>query len=226
MSNFGRPVIDLVGKRFGRLLVIRRAVNRKTHQARWHCQCDCGNFSIVFGYLLRSGRTKSCGCWKSDIASKVYTKLGKLRSKHGKEPIRLYQSWRNMKQRCFNPANPYFDDYGGRGISVCDEWKHDFISFRDWSLSNGYEETLTIDRIDNDGDYTPENCRWVHISVQANNRRSTRLISYNGETHSVTEWARICNIPAPILFSRLKRNTFEEAISKPYNSYKSKAQEY
>lgn len=226
MSNFGRPVVDLVGRRFGRLVVLRRAVNRKNHQARWYCRCECGDFSIVSGYRLRSGRTKSCGCWKRDTASIVYTEIGKRKMKHGKEPIRLYRIWRNMKQRCFNPADAYFDSYGGRGITVCDEWKSNFIVFRDWSFSHGYTETLTIDRIDNDGDYTPENCRWVTCIEQANNRRSTRLISHNGEIHSVTEWARIYHLPAHVLFQRLKKTSFEEAISVPYHAYKVKSKEH
>lgn len=216
MSNFGRPLLDLVGMRFGCLVVIRRAVNRKNKQARWYCQCDCGNFSIVYGYLLRSGKTKSCGCLKREVAHVIYTEIGKRKRKHGKEPRKLYNTWRNMKQRCFNPLDSYFTSYGGRGITVCDEWKSDFATFRDWAFANGYDENLTIDRIDNNGDYTPENCRWVSQEIQANNRRSNRLITYNDETHTITEWSRILQIPSYLLFQRLKHSSFEEAISKPY----------
>ena len=115
---------------------------------------------------------------------------------HGKRKTRLYRIWANMKTRCINPNDPHFERYGGRGITICDEWKNDFKAFYDWSMSHGYADNLTIDRIDNNGNYCPSNCRWVTVKVQNQNRRKRNVISitYNGETKSATEWARELNL--------------------------------
>lgn len=123
--------------------------------------------------------------------------------KHGMKGTRLYRIWQAMKTRCFNPNFPRFNDYGGRGISVCDEWKDDFQAFHCWSILNGYQENLTIDRIDNDGNYEPINCRWTTNEVQANNSRQCNFIEFNGETHNLTEWAEILNIPRYVLSNRI-----------------------
>ena len=216
MKKVGRPFIDLTGQRFGRLTVLRKAVSRKGKQIRWLCQCDCGKISIVEGSSLRRKFTKSCGCLISETASKVYKEIAKNNRKHGKEPYRLYVIWRNLRHRCNNEKDKNFKYYGARGITVCDEWNKDFRPFRDWALQHGYAENLTIDRINNNGNYSPENCRWVDYKVQANNRRSNHLITFNGETHSVTEWSNIYKISAAVLYGRLRNSSFEEAISKPY----------
>lgn len=113
---------------------------------------------------------------------------------HGKRKTRLYRIWTNIKTRCTNVNDPHFERYGGRGISVCDEWKNDFKAFYDWSMSNGYADNLTIDRIDNNGNYEPLNCRWVTVKEQNQNKRNVILITYNGETHNVTEWAQILHL--------------------------------
>lgn len=113
---------------------------------------------------------------------------------HGKRKTRLYRIWTNMKTRCINPNDPHFERYGRRGITVCDEWKNDFKAFYDWSMSNGYADDLTIDRIDNNGNYEPSNCRWVTVKEQNQNKRNVILITYDGETHTVTEWARKLNL--------------------------------
>ena len=139
----------------------------------------------------------------------------KTSKRYGDTNDKCYLTWRNMLKRCYSTEDKY-KNYRELGITVCDEWNKDFRPFRDWALQHGYAENLTIDRINNNGNYSPENCRWVDYKVQANNRRSNHLITFNGETHSVTEWSNIYKIPAAVLYGRLRNSSFEEAISKPY----------
>lgn len=159
---------DLTGKRFGRLFVLKRTENRRTaggrSQIQYQCKCDCGNVIIVIGEALRSGNTKSCGCYEHDVHINMSTT-------HGKTGIRLYRIWQGMKQRCYYPQNTHYKHYGGRGIIICDEWKNDFQAFYDWAMSHGYSDSLTIDRINNDGNYEPSNCRWATNSEQQLNKR-------------------------------------------------------
>ena len=160
-------LIDLTGQRFGRLTVIERAGSIHGHVA-WLCRCDCGNTLTVPSDKLRSRNTQSCGCLQSDIMKEINPQI---HTSHGGKGTRLYYIWDSMKARCYNPQRRDFKNYGGRGITVCTEWLNDFAAFRDWALSHGYADNLTIDRIDNDGDYTPENCRWVTITEQNQHKR-------------------------------------------------------
>lgn len=133
---------------------------------------------------------------------------------HGKRKTRLYRIWANIKTRCTNVNDPHFKRYGGRGITICDEWKNDFKAFYDWSMLNGYADDLTIDRINNDGNYCPANCRWVTVAEQNRNKRNVKYIIYNGEKHTIPEWTKILHLRKETIRERLKRGWSEtEAIT-------------
>lgn len=177
-------VKDLAGFRFGRLTVISRAENDKSGNARWLCRCECGRKKVVAGYSLTRGLTKSCGCYQKEIARENAQKniKNKCMFTHGLSYDNLYIRWAAMKARCYNPKHTSYKNYGGRGIRICDEWRNDFSSFYEWAIHNGYRKDLTIDRIDNNGNYEPSNCRWVSRIVQQNNRRNTRKERFFGVT--------------------------------------------
>ncbi|WDU82287.1 hypothetical protein [Caloramator sp. Dgby_cultured_2] len=152
--------IDLTGKVFGRLSVIGYHSTNKRGKALWLCKCDCGNETVVIGENLRSGKTTSCGCYNREMSIKA-------NRIHGMTKTRIYECWLDMKKRCNDLNNKEYHNYGERGIRVCEEWEKDFKNFYDWSINNGYNDNLTIDRIDVNGDYEPSNCRWVTWSQQA-----------------------------------------------------------
>lgn len=192
---------NLVGKRFGYLSVLDFSHTYKGH-SYWLCVCECGGHTVARGSHLKSGNVTSCGCRMGHIT-------------HGESGTRLYAVWNNMRERCRNPKNREYHRYGGRGIDVCDVWLNDFQAFYDWAMENGYDETAprgqcTIDRIDNDGNYCPENCRWTTAKVQANNTRRTRFIELDGEKHSVTEWARRLGINQSTLNMRINKYGWSE----------------
>ncbi len=174
----------------------------------WTCKCVCGKIVSKDTKSLVEGSTKSCGCKKIELRNQS----GKY-MKHGMYETRLYRIWASMRNRCTNSTNPAYKDYGGRGITVCNEW-NEFTVFMDWALNNGYSDDLTIDRIDVNGNYEPDNCRWATFSVQANNKRTSRYIEYRGEKHTVSEWARITGFNKTVIAERLNRGwTEEEALT-------------
>lgn len=210
MSKF----IDLTGQRFGRLIVISQEPSRKLDKGHsvsmWLCRCDCGNQKIIRSDSLRSGRTNSCGCLhKEQLLART--------TRHGMTGSRLYITWQNMKDRCFNEKCSGYKDYGGRGISVCSEWKDSFENFYEWSLLNGYTDSLTIDRIDVNRNYEPQNCRWTTREAQNRNKRNNHYLTYNGITKTISEWAADIGMDYDTLHARIKYYgwTVEQALITP-----------
>lgn len=214
-------LIDLSGQRFGRLTVLKEAGRTSERKALWLCHCDCGNNTVVIGTELRQGRTQSCGCYRKELLNS-FLKQRIMETCDGHSMSRLYRIWQQMKMRCYNPNNTNFAYYGGRGIQMCEEWK-EWEQFRIWAIQNGYQEGLTIDRIDVNGNYEPLNCRWVNCIVQANNTTRNVRISYQGEIHTISEWARIIDVPVHVLNSRLRYGwSVERALTEPIHKKKAK----
>ena len=195
MTALPQNVNDLTGKRFGRL-VARTFHDTISTGARWICNCDCGNTSIVTANNLRAKQTISCGCYRRETTSKRFRV-------HGKRWTREYNVWLCAKNRCFNPRCKTYPDYGGRGIQMCDEWKHSFNAFLEHM--GKCPEGMTLDRINNDGNYEPANCRWTTVQTQNNNQRRTRMITHNGETLPMSVWAAKLGIPYQTLQTRLHK---------------------
>jgi len=197
----GSNAQDLTGERFGRLVVVGFSNWRyhgKTRHAVWTCRCDCGTVKTVESQPLKNGRTQSCKCLLAELSS--------LRAyKHGGEPKRLYRVWQSMKSRCYREKTLGFHNYGGRGILVCDEWKTSYEAFRDWAFANGWMEGLEIDRIDVNGNYEPDNCRWVDDKEQAQNKRGNRRLLIDGEEKCLSEWAAISGNSQPCIRYRLEQ---------------------
>ena len=196
---------DLTGKKFGKLEVIgvHDTGNRKTYYV---CQCDCGNVKVVRADSLISGATKSCGCIKKQQDKTNLT----ANNRHKMSGTRIYETWQDMKRRCYNKQNVRYNRYGGRGIKVCEEWLNNFQSFYDWAIRNGYSDDLTIDRIDNDGNYEPSNCRWSTVKEQCNNRSSNINITIGNATKSLMSWCEIFNVDYKKVHARYQRNGYED----------------
>lgn len=194
---------DLTGKRFERLVVLKQANDyikpNGRHESNWLCQCDCGNIVEVLGYSLKSGHTKSCGCLHEET-------LKTIAITHGDSYSKLYGVYISIIDRCYNPNNKRFKDYGGRGIIVCDEWKDSYLNFKKWAVFSGYKEGLSIDRKNNDLGYSPSNCRWVTIIVQQNNMRKNHIVEYNGQSKTIAEWSRELNIKYDKLWKSIKKD--------------------
>lgn len=199
----------MIGKKFGRLTVIKKVGVDNRRYLTWLCKCDCGSEVIVRGVNLRNGNTKSCGCITRERMHKLNLATGECKS-------RLYRIWICMKTRCTNNKIPQYKDYGGRCISICDEWKHDYKTFRDWALSHGYRDDLSIERINNDGNYEPSNCKWGTLHEQNRNRRSNNMITFNGKTQCALDWALEFGMKPNTLFARFHRGwSVEKTLTTP-----------
>jgi hypothetical protein len=201
---------SIIGKRFGKLVVISFHHSNKYKMTYWLCKCDCGNEKVISRGGLTSGDNVSCGCYHKEHAHEY----GKT---HGLSRTKLYSVWSGMIQRCTNAKAQNYDRYGARGISVCDEWRNDFKSFYDWAIGSGYSYGLTIDRIDTNGNYEPSNCRWADRVTQQNNRRKNHNFTYCGVTHTVAEWSRILNVNHETLRYRIIHNNLKDFESLPYS---------
>lgn len=191
-------IVDLTGKEFGFLKVLSITNERKYGKVVWLCKCECGKEHKVISGNLINGSTISCGC-------KNKLNLSKANYKHGLSDSRIYNIYICMKERCYNKNSTSYENYGGRGITICQEWLDDFMNFYNWSMENGYEDGLSIDRIDSNGNYEPNNCRWETSKTQNNNTRKNRIICYEGKNNSVSEWSRITGIKRSTINARLNR---------------------
>lgn len=205
---------NLVGQRFGRLIVLKRLgfIKKRTY---YECQCDCGKLVKVLSSNLLKGTSTSCGCYANELAI--------IRNRtHGMSSSRLYGIWEGIKQRCYNPNVSAFKYYGKKGIKVCEDWLKSFENFKDWAEKNNYNDTLTIDRININNDYSPENCRWVTKEVQANNTSTNVFLTINGITDTISNWSKKTGIKASTIGWRHRNGwTDKECISlKPSASRK------
>lgn len=176
---------NIIGERYGHWKVLSYNSTSKYGHVYFNCQCDCGSIKRVRYSKLKSGESKSCGCKRRELYSNGAYENGKR--------TKLYNTWLAMRNRCYDKNNNRYMSYGERGIKVCQEWES-FENFKSWSLSNGYKDGLTIDRINNNDIYSPSNCRWVDYYAQANNTRKNKYITYNGTKRTIAEWARALNI--------------------------------
>lgn len=195
---------DISGIKFGRLTAV--CIHHLGKQGcYWKCKCDCGNEAVVRSSSLLSGDTKSCGCLRSEIL---------IHKTHGMTNTRLYRIWSGMKDRCMNPNSKYKKRYHDRGITICQEWLDDFMNFYNWAMANGYSDALTLDRIDNNKNYSPDNCRWATYKEQANNKDNNVFLLFNDEMKTISEWGEELGIKDGTIRARLNRGwSVEDALS-------------
>lgn len=196
--------LNLKDKKFGKLTVIEEYGKDKRNQILWKCLCECGNITYVTTYRLNKGKTLSCGCLMSAINSKQAYLLGKNNKKHGMSNARIYKIYYGLRERCLNTNSSKYKDYGQRGIKISSEWDS-FDKFYEWAMKNGYNDKLTIDRIDVNGDYEPCNCRWADMNTQGNNRRNNRIFEINGSRKTLSELSRQSNLKAGTISARIDR---------------------
>lgn len=231
MSRVPKPKIN-VGDIVGKLTVVSRCADQERYRGAyickrrvWMCKCECGNHVAVREDSLTSATrpTRSCGCLQSQNGRTLGLLYGG-RVTHGESRERLRNIWYLMLYRCQDPKSPAYANYGGRGITVCDSWadaSDGYKAFKSWALLNGYDDSLTIDRIDNNGNYCPENCRWITLAEQAGNRRITRFVEYNGVTKTLSQWSLETGIPLKALYARIYRSGWpiDRALTQPIKTH-------
>lgn len=185
---------SFIGKKFNKLTVVGYVIKTDKSHSYYLCRCDCGNEKLIRAHRVLSEEQISCGCYKGAHPKRNTHHLGKTR---------LYSIWKHIITRCYDTKSDHYHIYGARGITVCDEWRNDFLAFREWSLYNGYTDELSIDRIDVNGNYCPENCRWATRKEQQRNMRTNRYVTYRGETKLLVEWCEELNLPEEIMRTRL-----------------------
>ena len=193
-----------IGKKYNMLTCLGR--DTRKNYMYYLFKCDCGTVKSLRYNNVECGSTKSCGCHK---------KNNKFHQTHGKTHTRLYNIYTSMKYRCYYPKHKSYIYYGAKGVTICKEWLDDFMNFYNWAIENGYRDDLTIDRIDVEGDYEPGNCRWATREQQANNKSVTIYITYNGKTHTISEWSKLLKIKHDTIYARLKRGHDIEDVLKP-----------
>lgn len=213
-SKNGMPIYqpnkqrDITGKKFGNLTALFFEYRDERHRHFWRFRCDCGKEIIVRKSSVTSGNTKRC----IDCSKKI---IAEINTVHGMSKTRLYKEWAGIIQRCKNPNATSYDRYGAKGITVCQEWPS-FDLFKEWALNNGYSDELTIERINNNKGYSPDNCKWATYEEQAHNQKTNRNLEYNGRTMTMAEWAREIGITSSSLYGRLKRGWgIDKALSTP-----------
>lgn len=201
--------LDLTGLVYGKLTVLYYSHSNKDGRTVWHCKCNCGNEKDVSSKDLKRGTIRSCGCLRIETSRKRMTT-------HGSTDTRLYNIWTSMKARCeTSKEEKFIKNYQNKGIIICDEW-HDFSIFQKWALENGYADKLSIDRKDNNGNYCPENCRWVDQKTQQNNKSSNKRLTYNNKTQTIAQWAEEIGMKYNTLDERLRKGwSVERALITP-----------
>ena len=206
--------LDLTNKRFGKIVCIKPLRVNNHKEVVWLCKCDCDNFcEKSSGTFKNISKIASCGCMKGKKPH-----ITNLELKNYKP---IHECYVNMKTRCYNPNYELYSRYGGRGIKVCDEWKNNFKEFYNWAI-NGWKKELTLDRINNDDDYKPDNCRWVDRVEQANNRHTNYLIKYKGEIKTMAQWSKILKIDYYFIQIRMYKNKTMEEVVEEWNLKKKK----
>lgn len=209
---------EMIGLKFGRLTVVSFNSKNERRQLLWNCKCECGNKNVVaVGAKLREGSVVSCGCHRSERMIEINKNIHKT---HGKSYSRLNKIWSQMKQRCYNAKANGYKDYGGRGIRICDEWLNSLENFYEWAINNGYDDNLTIDRIDVNGNYEPSNCRWITMEEQQWNKRNTKYVTINNETKTIKDWSEENGISAHNIWYRLSQGYEGEDLIKPVSNKK------
>ena len=197
-----------IGKKYNRLTIIEEAGKGYRGTTLVKCKCECGNEYINSCSAIVRGKYKSCGCGKKEYKERFIN----AHRTHGNSKTRLYKIFYGMKTRCTNPKRADYKQYGGKGIKICSEWLNDYTLFEKWAIENGYNDTLTIDRIDPNKDYSPENCRWVSRKEQSRNQERTKYLTYNGITKTVAEWAEELGVSYWTLMTRFKKGWSDKEV--------------